>query len=163
MSTSSACLKTQPSLPSTTTPASSSVEALQDQFRSLQLSTLKDEIRHSELRTLSSSIDQLESFRITLYLSLIPLYLLPKCLFTIDATTGNLSLKRTTDRTIQFLDRLETLWQAADFDEDLVLESTIRAVSRRQSRWGIYGEFEVMVWDLEAAREMVKGRGDGEG
>ena len=129
-------------------------EALENQLHDLHFQLRMSEIRHSQIHTIPSSIDQLEHFRIRLYLSLIPRDLVPSHLFTVDPSTGTLSLNRATDGTIQFLDRLETLWQVADFDEDLVLECIVCAVSGRQSNLG--GEYELTIRDLECARRMVE-------
>lgn len=115
---------THPSITTTTTP--SCFVTLEQQLQELQFDVQQGEIRQARLRTLPSSIDQLETFQIGLYLSLIPRDLVPKHLFTISPQTGNISLNRATDRTIEFLDRLEPLWQVADFDEDVVLGCIVR-------------------------------------
>lgn len=105
-------------------------------------------------QTPSSDITRacLDRFRITLYLSLIPQHLIPEHLFTIDPRTG-FNLRKSTDRTVQFLHQLEELWDAADYCEEIVLEALVRSVSGRQQQWG--GESELRAGDLEKAREMV--------
>ncbi|KAK4497229.1 hypothetical protein PRZ48_011679 [Zasmidium cellare] len=101
---------------------------------------------------MNTSGARLDQFRITLYLSLIPQHLIPKHLFTIDPRTGY-NLRKSTDRTVQFLHRLEELWEVADFAEEIVLEALVRSVSGRQQRWG--GESELTAMDLESARETI--------
>lgn len=98
-------------------------------------------------------MDQLDTFRISLYLSLIPKPLIPSHLFTIDVQSGHIELRKPTDHTIQFLRQLEALWQAVDFAEDLALESISEAVTSRQDRFG--GEKELTTLDLEDAISRV--------
>lgn len=99
-------------------------------------------------------MDQLDSFRINLYLSLIPKHLIPRHLFNIDSRTGFVELRKPTDCTIQFLQQLEALWQAADFAEDVAMDHIAQAVQRRQDRFGAEGN-ELTTVDLEDAISRV--------
>lgn len=87
-----------------------------------------------------------------LYLSLIPAGLLPKDAFTVDPRTGVTVLQKPTFQTLLFLRKLEALWQAANFAEDIALyymESAVSARSKRRSADA--GALELTTEDLERA------------
>ncbi|KAF2166280.1 hypothetical protein M409DRAFT_55132 [Zasmidium cellare ATCC 36951] len=149
-----------------TAPSSYDLDSLQQQLQDMNMHTEQTAYSSSQTRANSRSQQpssdaagaRLDQFRITLYLSLIPRHLIPMHLFTIDPRTGY-SLRKSSDRTVQFLHRLEELWEVADFCEEIVLEALVRSVSGRQQRWG--GESELTGMDLESAREMVCGGASG--
>lgn len=87
-----------------------------------------------------------------LYLSLIPAGLLPKDAFTVDPRTGVTVLQKPTIQTLLFLKKLEALWQAANFAEDIALYYMESAVSARgRSRSAGAGPMELTTEDLEEA------------
>ncbi|CAK4001200.1 Hypothetical predicted protein [Lecanosticta acicola] len=115
-----------------TTPSEVDFEDLGKQFQRFGLSNpQRRDSAYTDAQSQQIN-DQIESFRVQLYLSLIPAGLMPRDAFTVDSRTGVTVLQKPSAQTRLFLVRLETLWQAANFDEDIALHHMLLAVSDRQ-------------------------------
>lgn len=122
------------------------LDQLEQRLETLTLQTQNHNSKTSKPTSPNHDNPNLHLHRLQLYLSLIPTDLLPQ-------SSSTIFLANPSEQTIVFLLHLEALWQAANFDEDVVLHYMMLAVAKRRS---VKGEVELTSEDLEIAVGMMQ-------